>query len=194
GDIEIDSAAIALIDNRQANTDNSATNRLVTNDAAIEEDVRTAASGNLQFNVAAGDNNVQDNAAALSAADASFAFGLADAEIFVNQYGAGNSTLNYGVTNSATMSGNAFSDASGNIGVNVASGNNNQQKNALAASVATSAYAQSSVSSNQISTGNSVTNDGYVRRMTDSVEVTLEGTVSGLSAGIGIGVYEGSSQ
>src|SRR5690606_39654677 len=87
-----------------------------------------------------------------------------------------------------------FSDASGNIGVNVASGNNNQQKNALAASVATSAYAQSSVSSNQISTGNSVTNDGYVRQMTDSVEVTLEGTVSGLSAGIGFGAYEGSSE
>src|SRR5690606_26499503 len=87
-----------------------------------------------------------------------------------------------------------FSDASGNIGVNVASGNNNQQKNALAASVATSAYAQSSVSSNQISTGNSVTNDGYVRQMTDSVEVALEGTVSGLSAGIGVGVYEGTAQ
>src|SRR5690606_14293534 len=179
GDIEIDSAAIALIDNRQANTDNSATNRLVTNDAAIEEDVGTAASGNLQFNVAAGDNNVQDNAAALSAADASFAFGLADAEIFVNQYGAANVTSNVGVTNSAAMAGNAFSDAAGNIGVNIAAGNNNEQKNALAASVATSAYAQSSVSSNQVSTGNVTSNEGYVEEMTDSVEVALSGTISG---------------
>src|SRR5699024_719831 len=146
GDIEIDSAAIALIDNRQSNTDNLGLNELLENDASIGDDVGSAASGNLQFNVAAGDNNVQDNAAALSAADASFAFGLADAEIFVNQYGAGNVTMNEGVTNAASMSGNAFSDASGNIGVNVASGNNNQQKNALAASVATSAYAQASVS------------------------------------------------
>lgn len=194
GDIEIDSAAIALIDNRQVNTDNAGYNELVTNDASIADDAGTEASGNLQFNVAAGDNNVQDNAAALSAADASFAFGLADAEIFVNQYGAGNSTMNYGVTNSATMAGNAFSDASGNIGVNVASGNNNQQKNALAASVATSAYAQSSVSSNQISTGNNVSNLGYVEKYTDTVQVALNGTVSGPSLGVGVGAYEGNSE
>ncbi|MGO1540027.1 MAG: adhesin [Luteimonas sp.] len=194
GDIEIDSAAIALIDNRQSNTGNMAANELVTNDASIADDTGSEASGNLQFNVAAGDNNVQDNAAALSAADASFAFGLADAEIFVNQYGAGNATMNSGVTNSATMGGNAFSDASGNIGVNVASGNNNQQKNALAASVATSAYAQASVSSNQISTGNSVSNTGYVEEYTDSVDVALSGSVSGVSTGIGIGGYEGTSE
>src|SRR5690554_2907445 len=194
GDIVIDSAAIALIDNRQSNTNNAASNELVTNDASIADDVGTEASGNLQFNVAAGDNNVQDNAAALSAADASFAFGMADAEIFVNQYGAGNVTMNEGVTNSAAMAGNAFSDASGNIGVNIASGNNNQQKNAMASSVATSAYAQSSVSSNQISTGNYVGNAGYVQDYTDSVEVALNGSVSGLSAGIGIGAYEGTSE
>src|SRR5690606_9392046 len=193
GDIELDSAAIALIDNRQSNTDNIGLNNLVTNDASIDGDAGTEASGNLQFNVAAGDNNVQDNAAALSAADASFAFGLADAEIFVNQLGAGNTTVNSGVTNSATMAGNAFSDAAGNIGVNIASGNNNQQKNALAASVATSAYSQASVSSNQISTGNVTTNDGYVQEMTDSVEVSLSGSVSGLTGAIGIGAYEGTA-
>lgn len=193
GDIEIDSAAIAVIDNRQAITDNTALNQLVTNDASADGDVGSAASGNLQFNIAAGDNNVQDNAAALSAADASFSFGLADAEVFVNQYGAGNTTMNYGVTNAASMAGNAFSDAAGNIGVNVASGNNNQQKNALAASVATSAYAQSSVSSNQVSTGNAVSNQGYVRQFSDTVDVELTGTVSGLSLGMGIGAYEGSA-
>lgn len=194
GDIEIDSAAIALVDNRQSNTGNVASNELVTNDASIADEVGSAASGNLQFNVAAGDNNVQDNAAALSAADASFAFGLADSEIFVNQYGAGNVTMNQGVTNSATMGGNAFSDASGNIGVNVASGNNNQQKNAMTASTATSAYAQASVSSNQISTGNSVSNAGYVEQYTDSIDVALNGSVSGLSTGVGIGAYEGTSE
>ena len=194
GDIEVDSAAIALIDNRQSNTDNVGLNELLDNDASLGDDVGSAASGNLQFNVAAGDNNVQDNAAALSAADASFAFGLADAEIFVNQYGAGNTTMNQGVTNAAGMSGNAFSDASGNIGVNVGSGNNNQQKNALAASVATSAYAQASVSSNQISTGNVVSNEGYVDERTDSIDVALSGTVSGLSIGAGVGAYEGTSE
>lgn len=194
GDIQIDSAAIALIDNRQSNTGNVGVNDMLTNEAAIADDVASEASGNLQFNVAAGDNNVQDNAAALSAADAGFAFGLADAEIFVNQYGAGNTTINRGVTNAASLGGNAFSDASGNIGVNVAAGNNNQQKNALAASVATSAYAQATVSSNQISTGNQVSNEGRIERMTDTTQVTLNGTVSGLSLGVGVGAYEGTSQ
>ena len=131
GNIDLDSAAIAVIDNRQSVTHNYGSNSQLDNDASIGDDVGSAASGNLQFNVAAGDNNVQDNAAALSAADASFAFGLADAEIFVNQLGAANSTMNLGVQNNASVSGNAFSDAAGNIGVNVTSGNNNEQKNAL---------------------------------------------------------------
>ena len=60
--------------------------RIVT---SIGDDVGSAASGNLQFNVAAGDNNVQDNAAALASTDAAFAFGLADSEIFVEQSGSG---------------------------------------------------------------------------------------------------------
>ncbi|WP_149195678.1 adhesin [Luteimonas suaedae] len=194
GDIAIDSAAIAVVDNRQMVTDNVGINDMLTNDASIGDDVGSDASGNLAFNVAAGDNNVQDNAAALSAADASFAFGLADAEVFVDQYGAGNQTINMGVTNDASVGGNAFANASGNIGVNVASGNNNQQKNALAASVATSAYAQASVSSKQISTGNAVSNEGRIERMTDSVEVSLSGPVQGWSVGVGRGRYEGTEQ
>ena len=138
--------AIAVIDNRQSISANEASNEMLDNTASISDDVASGASGNLGFNVAAGDNNAQDNAASLSAADASFSFGMADAEVFVHQAVGGNTTLNEGVTNAAGLGGNAFSGASGNIGVNVASGNNNAQKNALAASVATAAMAQSSIS------------------------------------------------
>ncbi|MGE8233024.1 MAG: adhesin, partial [Stenotrophomonas sp.] len=119
GNIDLDSAAIAIIDNRQSISGNTAHNGLLSNDASIADDVGSNASGNLGFNVAAGDNNAQDNAAALSAADASFSFGMADAEVFVNQSGMNNTTMNYGVTNAAGVGGNAFSGASGNIGVNV---------------------------------------------------------------------------
>ena len=193
GDIELDSAAIAVIDNRQSVGNNMGDNEQLENDAAIGDDTGTEASGNLQFNVAAGDNNVQDNAAALSAADASFAFGLADAEIFVNQAGVNNLTMNLGVTNSAAVSGNAFSDAAGNIGVNVTSGNNNAQKNALAASVATSAYAQASVSSNQVSGGNMTTNAPLLREDSETVEFTMTGTVSGDTSARGSGGYAGTA-
>ena len=193
GDIEIDSAAIALVDNRQSNTENLGMNWNVDNDASAGDDVGSDASGNLQFNIAAGDNNVQDNAAAIAAADAGFAFGLADAEIFVNQYGAANQTYNEGVTNSASLGNNAFAGATGNIGANIAAGNNNQQKNALAASTATSVYAQATVSSNQVSTGNFVSNAGLAESFEDTIDVELTGSVSGLTAGIGIGGYEGTS-
>ncbi|WP_222566096.1 adhesin [Novilysobacter antarcticus] len=194
GDIELDSAAIAIVDNRQSSSDNLGLNDMLTNEASIEDDVGSDASGNLAFNVAAGDNNVQDNAAALSAADASFAFGMADAEVFVNQAGSGNLTMNSGVTNDASMGGNAFSAASGNIGVNIAAGNNNQQKNALAASVATSAYAQSSVSSNQNSSGNVTDNAGHYERRSETVAINLTGTVDGFTIAEGYGNYEGTSQ
>ncbi|MBN8223227.1 MAG: adhesin [Xanthomonadales bacterium] len=194
GDIKLDSAAIAVIDNRQSVGNNLGDNQQLENEAAIGDDTGTKASGNLQFNVAAGDNNVQDNAAALSAADASFAFGLADAEIFVNQAGVSNQTMNLGVTNSATVSGNAFSDAAGNIGVNVTSGNNNAQKNALAASVATSAYAQASVSSNQVSGGNMTLNAPLLREGSETVEISLSGTVQGETSARGSGGYTGTAE
>ncbi|SEK83812.1 hypothetical protein SAMN05428989_0903 [Pseudoxanthomonas sp. GM95] len=193
GTIDIDSAAIAVVDNRQSTTNNGAENYLLSNDATISDDVASGASGNLAFNTAAGDNNAQDNAAALSAADASFSFGMADAEVFVHQAGASNLTYNEGVANNAAIGSNAFANAAGNIGVNVASGNNNMQKNAMAASVATSAVAQSSVSSNQISAGNMVSNAGVVEEVSRTVDVALSGTVDGYTLGYGYGGYEGST-
>lgn len=186
GDIDIDSAAIAIVDNRQKNHDNIGLNYLLDNDASIEDDVGSNASGNLGFNVAAGDNNQQDNAAALAATDASFVFGMADGEVFVNQLGHDNSTVNLGSPNSASIGGNAFNTASGNIGVNVTAGNNNQQKNALAASVATSRYSQASVDSSQYSKDNQTANTGYVDSYTDTIDISLTGPVSG--------TYEGDSR
>lgn len=193
GDLEIDSAAIAVIDNRQSNSGNLGMNDTLTNDASIAENTATEAEGNLQFNVAAGDNNQQDNAAALSAADASFAFGLADSKAFVQQVGSGNITGNLGQTNTASVGDAAFADATGNIGVNVTSGNNNQQKNALAASVATSKYASAAVSTHQVSSGNAVANAPKRDTVYDEVSISLSGSVEGWSAAAGWGAYEGET-
>jgi hypothetical protein len=189
GDLEIDSAAIAVIDNRQSNSGNLGMNDELTNDASIGDNTATAAQGNLQFNVAAGDNNQQDNAAALSAADASFAFGLADSKVFVQQTGSGNATSNLGQTNMAGVADAAFADATGNIGVNVTSGNNNQQKNGLAASVATASYASAAVSSNQISSGNAVSNAPKVEEGMAEVQISLQGNIRG---SLGAVTYQGT--
>jgi hypothetical protein len=187
GEIKTDSAAIAVIDNRQSISGNVGSNDKLKNTSSVDSNVAESAAGNIGMNVAAGDNNTQDNAAALSATDASFAFGMADAEVFVNQNGSGNLTLNSGVTNAASVEGNAFRNAAGNLGVNVTSGNNNEQKNALSASVATTNYAQSSISSNQVSSGNGVSNAGLAQRFDDSTAVTMSGSIWGT------GSYAGSS-
>ncbi len=193
GDLEIDSAAIAVIDNRQSNSGNLGLNDVLTNDASIADNTATEAEGNLQFNVAAGDNNQQDNAAALSAADASFAFGLADSKVLVQQTGSSNVTKNIGNTNTASVGDAAFADATGNIGVNVTSGNNNQQKNSLAASVATSKYASAAVSSNQQSSGNFVVNAPKRDVQYDRVGISLSGRVAGGTIAVGLGGYEGTA-
>ncbi|MCE7032332.1 adhesin [Lysobacter sp. GX 14042] len=185
GSIDLDSAAIAVVDGRQTTVGNEGNNDTLENIAAIGDDAGGGASGNLGFNVAAGDNNAQDNAAALSAADASFAFGMADAEIFNNQLGASNVTNNAGVANAAGLSGAAFSGASGNINVNAASGNNNAQRNSLAASVATSAYAQASVASDQVSTGNVTNNAGTMTEVQDTLTLTIGGTLTGTDGSAG---------
>ncbi len=187
GNIDIDSAAISIIDNRQKNHNNYGDNYWLENDASIGDDVGSNASGNLGFNVAAGDNNQQDNAAALAATDASFVFGMADSEVFVNQLGHSNETVNTGSPNTASISGNAFNAASGNIGVNVTAGNNNQQKNALAASVATSNLAEASVDSSQYSAGNETFNEGSLDYVFTEASVEL----SGFSIGGYSGQYSG---
>jgi hypothetical protein len=194
GVINTNSAAVAVVDNQQSVTANDGSNTALSNTSSIDGNVAAKASGNIGMNTAAGDNNAQDNAAALSATDASFAFGMADAEVFVNQAGAGNDTMNSGVANAAGIGGNAFQNASGNIGVNATSGNNNEQKNALAASVATTDYAQSSISSNQVSTHNQVSNAGYAQEYTNTTDVSLSGPVRGYSVGVGQGGYAGHTQ
>ena len=194
GTINTDSAAIAVVDNQQSVTSNAGSNTALNNTSSISDNVGNNASGNIGMNTAAGDNNAQDNAAALSATDASFAFGMADGEVFVNQAGMGNETMNSGVNNTASISGNAFQNASGNIGVNVTSGNNNEQKNALAAAVATTDFAQSSISSNQVSSHNQVSNAGYAQQYFNTTEVSLSGPVQGYSIGYGVGEYAGQTR
>ncbi|MBP1475272.1 hypothetical protein J7I44_13240 [Frateuria sp. MAH-13] len=189
-----DSAAVATVDNNQSVTGNVTANDKLKNTSAIDDRAAAQASGNIGMNVASGDNNAQDNAAALAATDADFAFGLADSEIDVGQTGMGNVTVNEGVKNDAYVTDNAFRWASGNIGVNVASGNNNQQKNALAASVATTKFAHAGVSVDQASSGNIVSNAGRVEKYYDTTTVHMSGTVQGYSLGLGLGGYAGTTQ
>lgn len=189
GTIDINSAAVALSSATQNSADNTVTNNSdVSNKATIKGSVGEDATGNVGVNQAAGDFNAQGNSAAIAAggsgsssnSDADFTFncgggwgmscgggdpgasagGMADAETFAAQTLKDTKTYNYGTTNKAKISGSSFEDVSGNVGVNQASGNNNEQLNQLAAATnSNNVYALATSTLDQEWSGNSVQND-----------------------------------
>lgn len=193
GQINIDASSVAVVNDKQINGGNDVQNNEVTNSATVNGNALNNASGNIGVNVTAGDNNQQANAAAFSAADASFVFGSSDAEVFATQAVAGNHTTYLGNTNTATLSGNALANASGNIGVNIAAGNNNQQKNDLAASVAVARIATATVQANQLNGGNTTTNNPIQHEEVQNHAVNLAFNAAGGYLGGGFGGYSGSA-
>ncbi|MGL4614712.1 MAG: hypothetical protein ACRCVV_12605 [Shewanella sp.] len=185
GEIKANGLAMAVVENKQESAVNVGLNEYHSNTAGISESSFENASGNIGVNVAAGDNNVQANSAALAEIDTEFAFGSGDAEIFSEQKGTFNETLNNGSTNFASLSGTSFKGATGNIGVNVAAGNNNVQANNMVASVANGRLGEASVSNLQQSGHNFTLNHSVVENTVETVEVGLsldaEGTYDGSS-------------
>jgi hypothetical protein len=193
GQIYIDASSMAVVNDAQSTSHNQVDNNLVTNDATISGNALNAAKGNIGLNVSSGDNNQQANAAALSAADASFVFGSSDAEVFANQSASSNHTTNLANTNAATLGGSALANASGNIGVNISAGNSNQQKNDLAASVAVARMATATVQANQSNGNNTTSNSPIQTETTEYRQVSLALNAGGTYWGGGLGGYSGSA-
>ncbi len=177
--------ATALVVDTQQNYNNKVSNFGTVNNASVSGSIKDA-SGNVGVNVAAGDNNQQANAAALASADASFVFGTATASTSVLQSGYGNTLNNYSNPNTASLS-NSANNVSGNLGVNVAAGNFNQQKNDLAAAVSNGQYSTAGSAASQTSTGNTTVNSAnyayggtYV-----SLKLNADGSYKGTSDQIG---------
>ncbi|MEX3932957.1 hypothetical protein AB4Y32_14330 [Paraburkholderia phymatum] len=91
-------------------------------------------SGNIGVNIAEGVNNAQSNDAALASVDAGNVFG--NAQVFNDQSSGGRANINNFKVN-ASVGDNSLQYASGNVGVNVASGIGNVQNNSMAASTST---------------------------------------------------------
>ncbi|MBY1013850.1 hypothetical protein ILR34_26060 [Pseudomonas aeruginosa] len=177
--------ASAVVMDAQLNYNNKVSNFGTVNNASVNGSIKDA-SGNVGVNVAAGDNNQQANAAALASADTSFVFGTATASTSVLQSGYGNTLNNYSNPNTASLS-NSANNVSGNLGVNVAAGNFNQQKNDLAAAVSNGQYSTAGSAASQTSTGNTTVNSAnyayggaYV-----SLKLNADGSYKGTSDQIG---------
>lgn len=185
GRILANGLGMAVVENKQKVGGNTTTNYYHDNEAKIKDDAFRDASGNIGVNEAAGDHNVQSNNAAIATIDATFAFGSGDAEIFSNQQAYRNRVRNHASTNKAVIRDDAFRDASGNIGVNVAAGDNNIQANNLALSTYRGNLGEASISNYQSSGHNITHNESVVEDSVERISVGLR-----LNAG---GSYRGTS-
>lgn len=193
GVIPVGAESGALVDGKQMNKHNRVTNDRTTNDARVDGNALQDAEGNLQLNVTAGTNNQQANEAAISALDAEFVF--ASAQNYALQSSKGNHTANMGVTNNAALAGNALQNAAGNIGVNIAAGTGNQQRNELSASFnSAGTLAKASSWGVQENMHNDVGNLPVERQIENSIGVTLSGGMSGFYGGQGFGGYAGAER
>jgi hypothetical protein len=168
--LQITAGAGAAVLDEQESDGNVVKNQGTLNNANASDSLNNS-NGNMGANVAAGDGNQQDNAAALATADESFIFGNAVAASSATQVNNNNYVKNSSTFNNANLN-NAGNNGSGNIGINVTAGNFNQQKNNLAIAVSGGRVAQAAASANQSSTGLVVENKGVQAYKTD----TLTGT------------------
>lgn len=147
----------------------SSTNVGTENRVKVENSLES--SGNIGANVAAGDMNQQANNVAIATSDESFVFGVPRAESTIAQEG-DSWTHNIGGRNEARIE-NSGNGASGNIGVNAASGNFNQQQNALAIATANGYKAVATATGSQSLTGG-VDNDPGSATYTESLKTTSD--------------------
>lgn len=120
--------------------------------------------------------------------DPNYAGATVDSKQLIN----GNGVDNTVSTNNADLDGNALRNAAGNIGVNVAAGDNNQQANdaALAASDAARVFGQAAAFSAQSSSNNVTINSGSPNnaRMGGNALLGASGNIGvNVAAGVGNG-------
>jgi hypothetical protein len=176
---QVNISANASATDTQMSTGNYITNQGTKNNAKMSDSVQ-GNSGNVGVNVAAGDGNQQDNAAAIanaqsdsSAKDNSFVFGDAKSTAKVTQTSSGNYVWNQGSESSAVVTG-SITGGSGNLGVNVAGGDLNQQKNtmAIANSNAPMGNATATASATQTGPGLVVYNGADRQYRVDTISLT----------------------
>jgi hypothetical protein len=184
--ITLNAGATATVMDTQSSHDNTVLNQ-GTLDSATVDSSGSNANGNLGINVAGGNANQQDNAAAIATADESFIFGTAVSATSATQTNNNNTAANYS-THATTALSNSGNSSSGNIGMNAASGDYNQQKNNLAIAVSGGRVATATASANQ--TSNNTTVGNYADR-TNTI-TTLKSTlaVAGTYKGTGQGLVD----
>ncbi|MEW6765600.1 MAG: hypothetical protein AB1344_07420 [Pseudomonadota bacterium] len=188
--------AFAVAGTTQSLSENDSYGQLVTNNAVITDNFAQNVQGNLGINTAAGNENAQSNSAALAISDAAAVFGgIAGALTAAEQSVEDSSTQNTGVINNAKINHQSLQNVQGNIGVNVASGNNNAQQNNLAVAVSDPEFFSAAATlTSQTSSGNVTSHSNGAVAYYDTIDVSLSGPVKGHTAAVGVGGYKGQSE
>lgn len=145
-------SVVAAVSDAQSSHNNAVLNLGTQNNASANNSLN-GSSGNAQANIAAGDGNQQDNQTAIAAGDADAVFALGT----ITQDNHNNISVQVATHNNASLN-NSANGSSGNLGVNVAAGNFNQQKNQLAIASAKGAAAAASSNTTQTSVDNAYLN------------------------------------
>ncbi|MGO4004008.1 MULTISPECIES: hypothetical protein [Pseudomonas] len=182
-------AGAAVLDQQDSNN-NSVLNQGTKNTAKADNSLN-GSSGNMGANVAAGNGNQQDNVAAIATADEKFIFGSAVALSSATQNSMDNSVTNRSTQNLASVN-NVGNGSSGNIGVNSAAGDLNQQKNNLAIAVSAGRVATAAAAANQTSSGLDV--DNKADRVNKVVDLKGSFKATGSYKGTGYGTIEGDKK
>ena len=148
-----ESLSSASVSDAQISLGNTVDSLGTNNNAGVNNAISNG-SGNAGVNVVAGDTNQQANALAISTsdADADFVFGTV-ASVGVLQVNGNNALTSQDVHNNAKVD-NVANGYSGNLGVNVAAGSFNQQKNDAAIANSSEAHnADASIEVLQVAVG-----------------------------------------
>jgi hypothetical protein len=189
GTVGVYSDAEGLSKTDQSSTNNEVTNGGQRNNASIDGGALSGAVGNMGANVAAGDDNVQSNSAALAAMDKNSVFGHIDGETYTDQLANGNTVSGSPASNSASIGGGAAAGAEGNIGLNATAGTSNLQSNSLAAAVGKASMAEASAITVQTVVGNDPNNRGCY----DPNATLGGGALAGAAGNIGVNVSAGNN-
>ena len=191
GKIPVKGYVKALTKNDQFNMFNSVNNIENSNTAVVDGQTLKNAKGHIGLNMVAGDFNAQSNVSSIAYGKAGRS--LTNAKIFSVQKAMWNYTLNKGMTNSASVGGEALKNAKGKIGLNVAAGTDNAQSNLLAIAVAPAKVAQATAYVQQKSMFNSTSNVPVKVQEVKYYPVYLRMYASGTAGGTWFsGGYSGS--
>ena len=144
GTIDVSELAAATVDNKQIINDAtvflSGSEREASNTIFVGAELLESSDGNIGLNIASGDSILQKNSAAIAAQGALGANSGAESVVFSVQKSTStvfDSTAEGDVLNAVQLVGGLLENASGNIGVNVATGAFHAQANILSEAAVT---------------------------------------------------------